>query len=89
MVKKFSCKGLNHKSYGWRGIRDKRYTYVITNGYAPGEEQREYLYDNEMDPYQMNPELLKPDCQRNDVLRYRERLRTYLSRTEDPFLWNR
>ena len=89
LVKSFSDKGLTHKAYGWRGIKDKRYTYVIFNGYAPGEEQKEYLYDNKEDPYQKNPELLESDCQRAEVLAYREKLKNYLCQTEDPFLWER
>ena len=89
MVKAFSDKGLSHKAYGWRGIKDKRFTYVIFNGYAPGEGQMEYLYDNIADPYQLHPEILEPDCQRAEVLAYREALKNYLLQTEDPFLWNR
>ncbi|MSS07237.1 sulfatase [Clostridium sp. WB02_MRS01] len=88
-VKAFSDKGLTHKAYGWRGIKDERYTYVIFNGYAPGEEQKEYLYDNKEDPYQINPELIDKDCQRTDILAFREKLKNYLCKTEDPFLWDR
>jgi len=88
-VKAFSDKGLTHKAYGWRGIKDERYTYVIFNGYAPGEEQKEYLYDKKEDPYQKNPELIDKDCQRTDILAYREKLKNYLRQTEDPFLWER
>lgn len=89
MVKAFSDQGLTHKAYGWRGIKDKRYTYVITNGYAPGEPQREYLYDSKEDPYEKNPRQVEPDCESEEILAYRLKLKEYLARTGDPFLWNR
>lgn len=86
MVKAFSDQGLTHKAYGWRGIKDKRYTYVVINGYAPGEEQKELLYDSEADPFEMNPQIIEPDCREKAILKYRERLKYYMNLTEDPFL---
>ncbi len=89
MVAQFSKLGLNHKSYGWRGIKDKRYTYVITNGYSPGEPQTEYLYDSVNDPYEMNPRIIEKDCDDPAILHYRNRLSHYLEMTMDPFLISR
>ena len=89
MVAAFSKRGLTHKAYGWRGIRNKRYTYVITNGYTPDEPQRELLYDRELDPYEMNPLEVEKDCADARILAFRERLKHYLELTEDPFLWDR
>lgn len=89
MVAAFSKLGLTHKSYGWRGIRTKQHTYVITNGYAPGEKQREFIYDRENDPYEMNPLEVEKDCSDEQILQFRERLKYYLELTEDPFLWDR
>lgn len=89
MVATFSKRGLTHKAYGWRGIRNKRYTYVITNGYTPDEPQRELLYDRELDPYEMNPLEVEKDCADARILAFRERLKHYLELTEDPFLWDR
>lgn len=86
MVKAFSDRGLTHKAYGWRGIKNKRYTYVVINGYEPGEEQRELLYDRITDPFEMKPKVIKSDCKEEDILKYRERLKYYLNLTEDPFL---
>lgn len=40
----------------WRGVRTKRYTYVNLLGYGPW-----LLYDNEVDPYQMNNLIGKPE----------------------------
>ena len=85
----FSKRGLTHKAYGWRGLRNKRYTYVITNGYTPDEPQRELLYDRELDPYEMNPLEVEKDCADVRILAFRERLKHYLELTEDPFLWDR
>ena len=89
MVAAFSKRGLTHKAYGWRGIRNRRYTYVITNGYAPDEPQRELLYDRGLDPYEMNPAAIEKDCTDERILAFRERLKDYLELTEDPFLWDR
>lgn len=87
LVEVFSRKGLAHKAYGWRGIKTCTHTYVVTNGYEPGEEQKEYLYDDVQDPYQMNPREIKKDCMEEDILTLRKRLRYYLNMTGDPFLW--
>lgn len=89
MVGEFSKLGLNHKSYGWRGIKDKNHTYVITNGYAPGEPQAEYLYDHNDDPYEKRPLLVSKLDDTEQVQHYRDRLNHYLLLTDDPFLWDR
>ncbi len=87
MVKAFSDLGLTHKAYGWRGIKNHRYTYVITNGYTPHDEQKEYLYDDVSDPYQLSPREIAADCTEPEILAFRRRLKHYLELTEDPFLW--
>lgn len=86
MVKAFSDRGLTHKAYGWRGIKTHKYTYVITNGYHPDDIQKEYLYDDEKDPYQLAPREIEADCQDAQILEFRKRLKEYLELTEDPFL---
>lgn len=55
LIQPYRERGLNHKSFGWRGIRTKRYTYILHNGLHPDEKQRRFLYDNHKDPYQMSP----------------------------------
>nr|WP_296010112.1 sulfatase [uncultured Blautia sp.] len=85
MVAEFEKRGMNSKCYGWRGIRTHRYTYVVNNGYAPGEQQVRMLYDNEKDPYQMNP-LMITEENRDLVKDYDTRLREYLDLQQDPFL---
>lgn len=87
MVAEFSKRGLTHKAYGWRGVKNHRYTFVVTNGYTPGEIQKQYLYDDLEDPYQMAPREITPDCQEPLIKSLRQRLSYYLSLTEDPFLW--
>ncbi len=89
MVAAFARKGLTHKAYGWRGIRDKRYTYVVYNGYEPGEQQREYLYDSQSDPFEMTPWLIPEKCEDTQVKKYRSRLKEYLHQINDPFLFSR
>lgn len=88
MVDSFAKKGLTHKSYGWRGIRTPRYTYVISNGYAPDCGQTEWLYDQEKDPWQMHPQVIEPGCTEPEILRFRAQVREYLNMLHDPFLWD-
>lgn len=89
MVSRYSRLGLAHKAYGWRGIKGHDYTYVVTGGYEPGEMQREYFYDDENDPYQMNPREIYRECHEDMIITLRRRLREYLDLTEDPFIWDR
>lgn len=88
LVSTFSRQGLTHKAYGWRGIKGDGYTYVVSNGYTPGEERTEYLYDDENDKYQMHPRQISKDCTEPEIRRLRRRLCEYLDMTGDPFLWD-
>ena len=93
MVAAFARKGLTHKSYGWRGIKTKRYTYVISNGYVPGEKQAEYLYDHKTDLFEQHPlslpvnleEIKEPEL-RELIRHFRQKLTQYLEEQKDPFL---
>ena len=93
MVAAFARKGLAHKAYGWRGIKTKRYTYVISNGYAPGEKQAEYLYDHKTDLFEQHPlslpvnleEIKEPEL-RKLIRHFRQKLTQYLEQQKDPFL---
>lgn len=81
----FNARGLNHKCYGWRGLRGKEYTYVVINGNHPDERQKRYLYDNVTDPYQEHPvELWSAQSTAFD-----QALEKYLKLTHDPFIINR
>lgn len=88
-VSAFSRLGMNHKAHGWRGIKTPQYTYVITNGYMPEEKQREYLYDDKRDPWQLCPRIIRRDCREPEILAFREQLRGYLTMLDDPFLWEK
>lgn len=89
MVEAYARAGLTHKAFGWRGIKDKRYTYVVNNGYTPGEEQREYLYDGKEDPFERKPRLAEEDCDDPLIRHYRKLLKDYLHTIKDPFLFHR
>lgn len=89
LVPEFEKLGLTHKAYGWRGIKTKNRTFVIHNGYHPGEEQVQYLYDDEKDPYQLHPRMIAKDCTEPEILKFREQIREYLTLTQDPFLMDR
>lgn len=85
MVAEFEKAGLAHKAYGFRGIKTKRYTYVVNHGYAPGEKKEEYLYDSLLDPYELEPK--RGDQIPGELRRqFQERLWHYLDLTGDPFL---
>ena len=88
-VSAFSKLGMSHKAHGWRGIKTREYTYVITNGYMPEEKQAEYLYDDVKDPWQLHPQVIQRDCQDPRIVAFREQLKSYLTMLEDPFLWEK
>lgn len=88
-VSAYAKLGLTHKACGWRGIKTRDYTYVITNGYMPEEKQKEYLYDDRQDPWQLHPLVIERDCEDPRVVEFRELLKGYLDMLDDPFLWNK
>lgn len=84
LVEEYRKLGLSPKAFGWRGIVTKAFTYVVDNGTSPLEKQRRLFYDNQKDPYQMNPMELEredPAAKRCDDI-----IRSYLNKTRDPFL---
>lgn len=87
MVAAFAKRGLTHKAYGWRGIKTKDKTYVISNGYEPDAPQEELLYDDSADPWQLSPRRIPADCREEEILSLRRRLKEYLDSLDDPFLW--
>lgn len=88
-VSAFAKLGMTHKAHGWRGIKTPEYTYVITNGYMPGERQAEYLYDDRNDPWQLHPQVIQRDSGDPRILEFRKLLKGYLTMLEDPFLWGK
>lgn len=88
-VSAFAKLGMTHKAFGWRGIKTPEYTYVISNGYMPGEKQKEYLYDDIHDPWQIHPQVIERDCEEPEILEFRRLLKEYLAMLDDPFLWEK
>lgn len=84
LVNPYRKLGMNPKSFGWRGIRTKTHTYVVDLGCTPGDKPKRLLYDNEADPFQMNPKELGPE--NPEAVHYDGILREYLERLNDPFL---
>lgn len=75
--------GLNPRAFGWRGIRTKSHTYIIDRGCTPGQEAKRLLYDNENDPYQMQPREIRegdPEAAHWDGI-----IKDYLRSLKDPF----
>ena len=53
-MEKFKKVGKNPAEYGWRGIRTRKYTYVMELGYDIICNPKRYLYDIQNDPQQKN-----------------------------------
>jgi len=65
--------------FEWRALRDKRYTYAIMR-----KDKSEYLFDNQLDPYQMRN--LVDDPKYKDKLDYfRETLKRKMEQLNDTF----
>lgn len=88
LVEKFHKKGFTHKAYGWRGIKTPRYTFIADNTYDPDGIPKQYLYDQEKDPYQLSPRTIDADCREPLILEFRKKLRHYLDIQGDPFLFH-
>lgn len=80
--------GIDWRTTGFRGLRTGRYTYVVNRGLDSAAEKQQaerLLYDNEADPYQMEPVRAREAKERPVMARLEEELRTWLTRTGDPF----
>lgn len=79
-------KGIDWRTVGFRGVRTERYTYVVNRG---GEETKEnigrLLYDNEKDPYQLNPIRATHASEHPVMLELNKELRKWLDKMSDPF----
>jgi arylsulfatase A-like enzyme len=77
-------KGIDWRTTGYRGLRTQRYTYVVDRGHE-GKVTRRYLYDNEKDPYQLNP-IEATNANENPVMaRLDKELQQWLDKMNDPF----
>ena len=84
LVAPYSSRGLDYRAFGWRCLRDKRYTYVVDNGTNPDYEQKRIIYDRETDPFQMKG----IEIDRNDerAKRYDAILKEEFSLCDDNFI---
>ncbi len=87
-VKAFREAGLNPLEYGWRAVRDRRYTYVASVGYLTEKEPQFLLYDNLEDPYQLAPLSGMAARGSSEGRRLEELLVRWLSQQKDPFAVN-
>ena len=101
--------GADWRSWGYRGIRTHRYTYVVdryalyrVNNVEPyvgvdlapqemadrinnGRHVRRWLYDNESDPYQMNPVEIGSGPRPAELTVLERELKSWLNRMDDSF----
>lgn len=81
----FEKAGENNLENGWRAVRTATHTYVIHNGYEPGDVPVAYLYDLKHDPYQLNPKVIKNPSEDLTAQKLHERLKEWLLKRDDPF----
>ncbi|MFR1832845.1 MAG: sulfatase-like hydrolase/transferase [Lachnospiraceae bacterium] len=87
-LEKFRKAGKNPMDFGWRGIRTRKYVYVIDVGYETTPKQSRHLYDLEEDPLQMRPEVIE-NSKEHPVAGFLEsRLKEWLKDQNDGFLMN-
>lgn len=77
--------GLNHLAYGWRGLRTKRYTYVVDRGYMPAAGPARWLYDLQADPLQLHPIEVKHAAEHPVAAKLEIELKERLAGIHDPF----
>ncbi|ULL17998.1 sulfatase [Paenibacillus sp. H1-7] len=87
VIEQFAAQGLDNKRFGWRGVRTRRYTYVVHRGYSAVDPSfcLRLLYDLEQDPYQLNPLTLQRASQHPVAHELEEKLRGWLSSVNDLF----
>lgn len=85
-LKELNPKGIDPKTLGWRGVKTCRYTYVVYKGYLPGEKTQRLLYDNEKDPYQLNPLCLEDVSENITAQQLEQELKEWIKKLDDPFI---
>lgn len=82
----FAEAGKDNLTYGWRGVRSSRYTYVVDRGYFPENNNvTRLLYDLQEDPYQLHPLQLESAAEHPAAAKLEVQLKNFLLRTNDPF----
>jgi arylsulfatase A-like enzyme len=76
--------GVDWRATGYRGLRTERYTYVVSRG-RKGINLQRFLYDNQIDPYQINP-LTAVHANENELMiKLDAELQEWLEKMHDPF----
>jgi arylsulfatase A-like enzyme len=76
--------GIDWKTLGYRGLRTERYTYVVDRA-GKKDNMKRYLYDNQEDPYQLNPVIAR-DAEENEIMeKLDSELAAWLKQMHDPF----
>jgi uncharacterized sulfatase len=83
-AEKLRQKGLDWRTIGYRGLRTERYTYVVDRG-REGKTLKRLLYDNEKDPYQLNPVQATYAKENQIMARLDKELQHWLNRMSDSF----
>ena len=76
--------GINWKKVGYRGLKTERYTYVVDRG-RKGQYLKRYLYDNLLDPYQLDPKIIKQEEMGEIANQLDAELQEWLQKMNDPF----
>jgi len=89
-VEKFKKAGKNPAEYGWRGVRTRKYTYVMELGYDVISNPRRYLYDIQNDPLQKTTIDLELEENKQLAGKLEEEVIKWLKRQNDGFYknWN-
>lgn len=82
----FKKAGKEPMDFGWRGIRTKRYVYVVDVGYRTEPELVRYLYDLETDPMEKHGEKIENPAEHPIAQELDFRLREWLEEQGDGFL---
>lgn len=86
LLEMFAEAGKDNLTYGWRGVRSSRYTYVVDRGYFPENNNvTRLLYDLQEDPYQLHPLQLESAAEHPAAAKLEVQLKNFLLRTNDPF----
>ena len=79
--------GIDWRKVGYRGLRTDRYTYVVSRD-GKGEHLKRYLYDNQEDPYQLNPATGIHANEHEVMHKLDIELQVWLEKMHDPFRLN-
>lgn len=81
----YKMAGMNPMKAGWRGVRTRRYTYVIDSGYEVEPIEERHLYDNCSDMYQRRELDLDIPENREVAIELENRLVSWMRECKDDF----